>query len=359
MFWKQNDPMTIDAQRLYGFVEQLLAAHAPSGAEAAMDALVTELAAPIGDAVWQDAADNIIIHVKGQRGDQPVAALAHKDEIALIVKRVEADGKIRVQPLGGLHPWALGESPVEIMTRDGLCPGVLSIGAKHVSTESPAGRIKDDHPLQWEQMWIETRLAPEELAQRGVRAGTRVVIAGRHKALWRLGDCVCGYNLDCRAGLAIMLEVGLHLRANRPVQDVYLVASSSEEIGGHGALYALGRLPVEAAVAIDIAPVAAEYGTANSGYPIIGVRDSRGLYDARIINRFDALATAGGFGIQPAVLTSYSSDSSIAKTSGAIGRAALIGYPGDNTHGYEICAWDGIVNAARLLLAYLENPVLD
>lgn len=359
MFWKQNDPMTIDAQRLYGFVEQLLAAHAPSGAEAAMDALVTELAAPIGDAVWQDAADNIIIHVKGQRSDQPVAALAHKDEIALIVKRVEADGKIRVQPLGGLHPWALGESPVEIMTRDGLCPGVLSIGAKHVSTESPAGRIKDDHPLQWEQMWIETRLAPEELAQRGVRAGTRVVIAGRHKALWRLGDCVCGYNLDCRAGLAIMLEVGLHLRANRPAQDVYLVASSSEEIGGHGALYALGRLPVEAAVAIDIAPVAAEYGTANSGDPIIGVRDSRGLYDARIINRFDALATAGGFGIQPAVLTSYSSDSSIAKTSGAIGRAALVGYPGDNTHGYEICAWDGIVNAARLLLAYLENPVPD
>ena len=102
--------MTIDAQRLYGFVEQLLIAHAPSGAESAMDALVTELAAPIGDSVWQDAADNIIIHIKGQSHDQPVAAVAHKDEIALIVKRIESDGKIRVQPLGGLHPWALGES---------------------------------------------------------------------------------------------------------------------------------------------------------------------------------------------------------------------------------------------------------
>ena len=45
--------MTIDAQRLYGLVEQLLAAHAPSGAEAEMDALVTELATPIGDAIWQ------------------------------------------------------------------------------------------------------------------------------------------------------------------------------------------------------------------------------------------------------------------------------------------------------------------
>ena len=351
--------MTIDAQRLYGFVEQLLAAHAPSGAESAMDALVNELAAPIGDAVWQDAADNIIIHIKGQSHDQPVAAVAHKDEIALIVKRIDTDGKIRVQPLGGLHPWALGESPVEILTRDGLCPGVLSTGAKHVSTESPAGQLKNGQPLKWEQMWIETRLTADELAQRGIRAGTRVVISGKHKTLWRLGDCVCGYNLDCRAGLAAMLEVGLHLRENRPTQDVYLVASSSEEIGGHGAIYALGRLPVDTAVAVDIAPVATEYGTANSGDPIIGVRDSRGLYDARIIERFDALASAGGFGIQTAVLTSYSSDSSIAKTSGSIARAALIGYPGDNTHGYEICAWDGIVNTAQLLLAYLENPVVD
>ena len=109
--------------------------------------------------------------------DRPVAAVSHMDEIALIVKRVDADGKIRIRPLGGLHPWALGEGPVEIMGREGLCPGVLSIGAKHVSAESPAGSLKDGQPLKWEQMWVETRLEAEELACRGIRAGTRVVIA--------------------------------------------------------------------------------------------------------------------------------------------------------------------------------------
>jgi putative aminopeptidase FrvX len=350
--------MRIDPEHLYTILEKLLVAHAPSGAEAEMDALVNDLAAPIGDAVWQDAADNIIIHIKGQSDAQPVAALSHKDEIALIVKRVDADGKIRVQPLGGLHPWALGESPVEIMAREGLCPGVLSIGAKHVSDASPAGPLKEGQPLKWEDMWVETRLAAEELARRGVRAGTRVVIARKHKILWRMGDCVCGYNLDCRAGLAAIFAAGQHLRESRPAQDVYLIASASEEIGGHGATYALAQLPVETAVAVDIAPVAKEYGTLNSGDPIIGVKDRRGLYDERIIDRFEALAGAQGFGIQTAVLTSYASDSTIAKTSGSVGRAALIGYPGDNTHGYEICAWDGIVNTARLLLAFLEDPVV-
>ena len=350
--------MHIDPDHLYELLEKMLVAHAPPGAETEMDALVHQIAAPLGDAIWRDAADNTIVHIKGRSDKQPVAALSHVDEIALIVKRVDADGKIRVRPLGGLHPWALGESPVDILARDGLCPGVLSIGAKHVTDESPSGPLKAGQALKWEDMWVETRQSAEELARRGIRAGTRVVIARKHKILWRMGDCVCGYNLDCRAGLAAIFAAGRYLRAHQPAQDVYLIASSSEEIGGHGALYALAQLPVQTAVAIDIAPAASEYGTANNGDPIIAVKDARGLYDGRVIERFESLATAGGFGIQTAVLSSYASDATIAKTSGAIGRAALIGYPGDNTHGYEICAWDGIVNTARLLLAFLEDPAI-
>lgn len=92
----------------------------------------------MGDAVWQDAAGNIIVHIHGKRDDAPIAAIAHKDEISLIVKRVEEDGRLRVTPVGGLNPWAIGESPVKIMGHE-LVPGVLSIGAKHVSKESVAG----------------------------------------------------------------------------------------------------------------------------------------------------------------------------------------------------------------------------
>ena len=92
--------MTIDAQRLYGFVEQLLSAHAPSGAESAMDALVTELASPIGDAVWQDAADNIIIHIKGQGHDQPVAAVATR------TRSPSSSSALNPTAKSGCSPWA-------------------------------------------------------------------------------------------------------------------------------------------------------------------------------------------------------------------------------------------------------------
>jgi putative aminopeptidase FrvX len=205
-------------------------------------------------------------------------------------------------------------------------------------------------------MWIETKLPARELEERGVRAGTRVVIARHRKNLWHMGDYLCGYNLDCRAGLAAVFEVGMQLKSNKPAQDVYLVASSSEEIGGQGATYALSKLPVDTAIAVDIAPAADEYGTENNDEPILIEKDARGVYHEPTNQHLESLARNNGFKIQKAVVTSYASDSSIARANGHVARSALIGYPGDNTHGYEICAREGIFNTARLLLAYLLEP---
>jgi len=68
-----------------------------------------------------------------------------------------------------------------------------------------------------------------------------------------------------------------------------------------------------------------------------------------------ALARGLDMGVQTAVVTSYGSDASIARAAGVIARSALLGYPGDNTHGLEICHVDGLVNTARLLTAYLRD----
>ena len=45
--------MRIDPDHLYELLEKMLVAHAPPGAETEMDALVHEMAAPLGDAVWR------------------------------------------------------------------------------------------------------------------------------------------------------------------------------------------------------------------------------------------------------------------------------------------------------------------
>ena len=101
----------IDRSHLLCLLERFLLAHAPPGAEGEVDAIVLDTVRPYADAVWQDAADSIVIHIRGQADSAPIAVTAHKDEIALIVKRIEEDGRLRVRPLGGLHPGRPAKGP--------------------------------------------------------------------------------------------------------------------------------------------------------------------------------------------------------------------------------------------------------
>ena len=147
----------------------------------------------------------------------------------------------------------------------------------------------------------------------------------------------------------------MQLAARPPAGDVYLVASAEEEIGAQGVQFSVRNLPVETLVAVDVAPVAEEYQTRNGADPVLLCKDEAGVYHQGIIDHLVRLSEDLDFDVQLAVVTSYGSDASVAHASGAIARSVLIGYPTDNTHGFEICHVDGLVNTARLLLAYLWN----
>ena len=346
----------IDSSHLLGNLEKLLLAHAPSGSEEEMDRLVMDMVGEAGGAVWQDAADSIVVHIRGASNDAPIAVTAHKDEIAMIVQRIEGEGRLRVQPVGGVWPWSVGVGAGEILGDQEVIPGVLSAGSKHTAA-GPVAQLKEARALQWADVWVETKLATGILKEKGVRVGSKVVTARVRKNPWYMGEYICGYNLDCRGGVAILIETALKLLQDRPPQDVYLVATSEEEIGAHGAVYSVGQLPAETVIALDVVPVSDEYQTSNSGNPILVCKDARGVYNQREVKHLEKLSAELDFEVQTAVLSGYGSDASSAKSSGAAARSILLGYPGENTHGYEICAVDGIINSARLLLAYLQQPV--
>ncbi len=349
--------VSIDRSRFLGLLKKLLVAHAPPGAEGEVDRIVMEEVRPFAASVWQDAAESIVVHIKGRGDGAPVAVTAHKDEIALIVKRIQDDGRLRVRPLGGLHPWAVGEGPVDILTEGEPVAGILSVGSKHVTEESPAGPLRTGMAIKWETFWIETKRSARELRELGVHRGSKAVLARSRKQPMFIGDFICGYNLDCRAGLAILLEAARQLAETPPPCDVYLVASSEEEIGAQGAVYSIGQLPAQTVIALDIAPVAEEYQIENCGNPVLLYGDASGVYHERTLRHLERLATRSGFETQPAVVSSYGSDASISKRAGSAGRSACIAYPGENTHGYEICSMDGILNSARLLMTALRHPL--
>ena len=353
----------MDEDEMVQLLQELVSARGPSGEEAEVARVVRRELDPLCDALTVDAAGNIVGRIAGETPETgpAIRVLAHMDELALMVRKLEDEGALRVRPLGGMRPYKFGEGPVDIMADGGTLPGILSFGSNHVPAKANKVQLDIEGAAgeeKWANVYVTTRMTPEELAEAGVHPGTRIVLAQSRRQLWRVRDCVGGFFMDDRASLLVMILAARALRESgrRPATDVFLVATVEEEIGAVGGAYAARRLPGDIALAVDVAPVAEVYGTALTPEPVIVYADSRAVYDKAVSDRLLACGRALDMRPACATLVSYGSDASVPASYGQTARAALLCVACDNTHGFEVVPVQGLTNCARLLTAYLQSP---
>lgn len=343
-------------------LQSLISARGPCGQEEAVRAICQGELKDLVDDMWVDPAGNLIGKVIGRESSEAIRVMVHMDELSLIVKRINEDGSLRVNPLGGIHAFCFGQGPVDVMGDKELFSGILSFGSMHTTKESiNVNKITPEESRGlgktpgWDDVVITTRKTINELQKAGVHPGTRVVIAQAKRDLLLFQDCIAGYFLDNRAAILIALLAFKQIRSSgkRPESDIYFVATCAEEVGAHGASYAARTLPGEIAIAVDVGPVAKEYQTVLSSEPIIVYQDAVGLYDKKICDTIRKLGEALGMKPQCATFSSYGSDASLAYSRGQCAKAALLCFPVENTHGYEITHQDSLQKCADLLTAYL------
>ncbi len=286
--------------------------------------------------------------------------MAHLDELSLIVKRINDNGSLRVNPVGGLLPADIGQGPVEILGAKKNLPGIISAGCIH-TTEETKGRWRslpkgDDKSRRWEEMHIFTGKSKKDLEKAGVHPGTRVVVAKSRRKIEEVGPYLAGYFFDNRAAVAIGICALSLLKKSRkkPKQDVYLCLTTEEEIGAHGSSYACRTLPGDAAIAIDVGPAAKEYDVELNENPIIVYQDSFTVYTKSLSDALQEAAKKAKVKTQCATWSNYGSDASLAKRHGQTAQSALVCIPTENTHGFEIIHSEGILNAAKLLAQFLQ-----
>lgn len=344
--------MSLDSDRLFHTIEELVLHHSPSGAEEEINQLLLSRFASLGVKVWQDRADNIIAQIPG-RNPGAIAITAHKDEIGAIVKSLGEDGQVEVRKLGGSFPWVYGEGVVDLLGDNATISGILSFGSRHVSHESPQKVQQEDTPVKWEDAWIETKCTDEELAAAGIRPGTRMVIGKHRKRPVRLKDHIASYTLDNKASVAILLALAENLQ--QPAVDVYLVASAKEEVGAIGALYFSQQQRLDAIIALEVCPLSSEYPIESGDSPVILSQDSYGIYDEGLNGQLRQVAEKLDMPVQLATLSQFGSDASIAMKFGHVARAACLAFPTQNTHGYEIAHLGAIANCIQLLHSFCET----
>lgn len=340
----------------------LIGARGPAGVEAEVAAVCERELSAVCDETFRDGIGNVVglIRAPGvpreQAARRAVRVMAHMDEIAVIVKRVYPDGRLRVIKLGGLLPISFGQIPVDIMGDEGIVPGVLAIGSLHVTKES--ARLSDtgsDDVLDWDDVFITTRLSGAQLAERGVHAGTRVVVGQYMRRLFEFEDCIAGHFMDDRALILVGIEAMRAVAADRArlARDVYFVCTVEEEVTCSGAQYAVKNLPGEEVIALEVGPVAPEYNTELNEHPIVLYGDMRGFYSKSVADLLKQCAAEAGFTPQLALFENFASDASSVIAAGNACRAGALCIPTQNTHGFEIIHQSAIPAAAATLTRYL------
>lgn len=355
--------MTDQYQLRRDLLQELLWAYGPCGQEQAVRDICHRELEPHVDESWVDPAGNLVGLIRGKSRDDGRATqvMAHMDELSMLVKRIEGDGSLHLTPLGTMYPGNFGLGPVAVLGDRRTVSAVLTLGSEHTTKESP--RIWETKPdqgdtsLDWMHVYVFTGLTPEELTDAGVQAGTRVCIDRSKRTLVDVGDGYLGsYFLDDRAPVTALLDMARVLHDGRPAHDVYLVFTTSEEIGGVGGSYASRVLPGDLTLALEVGPTEAEYGTTVSGGPIVGYSDAQCVYDKDVADTLMGIAADLGMSPQAAVLGAFESDASHAKGSGLTPRAGLLCLPTLSTHGYEVIARQAIPHMAELLVEFLRRP---
>ncbi|MCD6359842.1 MAG: M42 family peptidase, partial [Armatimonadetes bacterium] len=139
-------------------LDEALVTHSPPGQEEEMVEFARPYLEQYCDEVWQDPHLNLIGRIDGGSDEDAVIIATHKDEVATMVERVEEDGRVRLDPLGGILPWRYGEGPFDLLG-DEIVTGVLSVGSTHSSARSPdIHAAKTSKPLTWEMCYVQCGL---------------------------------------------------------------------------------------------------------------------------------------------------------------------------------------------------------
>lgn len=197
---------------------------------------------PLVDEVTVDSFFNVVAR-KGRLGPRFIIC-AHEDEIGMVVRDIEEDGCLRITGNGGVDPRILPAMEVNVITKEGPLYGVVGAKAPHLLTAEERGKA-----LQMGELYVDTGYKAEEVKQR-VRIGDPVVMIGK---MVELADGrMAGKTMDDRACVAAMIECAEQLnRMNAPAQ-VFMTATTKEEVGGYGASMSAYRLDPDVAIVVDV-----------------------------------------------------------------------------------------------------------
>jgi putative aminopeptidase FrvX len=194
-----------------------------------------------------DRMGNLVATIEGDAQAPSVMLFAHMDQLGFVVRKVEDDGLVRVERLGGVPERALASQAVMLCLGEGRdLAGVLANKSHHATTPDEKYKV-----VPTSEVYIDTGLGTAKaVADAGVEVGTPVVYLPRVLPL--ADDRLAGTSVDDRAGCAVIVELAAALKKLPGLPTVRFVFSVQEEYNLRGALPAAQALLPDIAIQLDL-----------------------------------------------------------------------------------------------------------
>ncbi|HLS09686.1 MAG TPA: M20/M25/M40 family metallo-hydrolase [Lentibacillus sp.] len=223
------------------FLMELLNTPSPSSREMAIQKKWMDYVRDFADDIRTDNAGNVI-GVLNPDAPFKVLLAGHCDEIALVINRIDDNGFLHFDKMGGINPKAAVGMKVTILGFSDQVTGVIGVNAQH------HGGLKDDFGL--EDLFIDCGYKTKEEAEKHVQIGDLAVYKTEPELL--MDRYVSGRGLDNRTGAFIVAEVLKQLSEKGCNVGVYAASTVNEETNMGGAYFAAAGLEPTMAIACDV-----------------------------------------------------------------------------------------------------------
>ena len=195
-----------------------------------------------------DRLGNLIATLEGDAAAPSVMLFTHMDQLGFVVRKIEADGFIRVERLGGVPERALPSQEVLI------CVGEGRDRVGHHCQQEPS---RDDAGGEVQGRPLHGPLHRCRLLKPRGSGRSPASISARLSSIARTwvalsDDRIAGTSVDDRAGCAVIVEVARQIMAEPKRPTVHFVFSVQEEFNLRGAVTAAQALRPDIAIQLDL-----------------------------------------------------------------------------------------------------------
>lgn len=228
-------------------LKKLSEADGISGYEDEVAHIMKEELSSYADEIVMDRLKSVIALQKGTTSKHKIMIAAHMDEVGFIVKKIDQQGYVYMQNVGGWWAHVLPSNMLSITTNTGRkIKGVVGSRAPHGLSKHEKETV-----MSLDSLYLDLGVNSEaEVLALGVKIGDMITPDTQFMQM-NDSDYFLGKAFDDRACLFIVMEVLKNLQTKTHAADIYAVGSVQEEVGLRGARTTTYQVHPDIAIALD------------------------------------------------------------------------------------------------------------